>query len=70
MLGDEGSRPKPFCECAIVGLRTTIYLYYNIFIYLLITHQAAKTRTDTQNLIHCHNLLIEIQHIGGYYSQL
>ena len=24
MLGD--SRPNPFCECAIVGLRTTFYI--------------------------------------------
>ena len=33
-------------------------------IYLFITHKAAKTQTNTQNLIHCHNLLIETQHVG------
>ena len=30
MLG--GSRPNPFCECAVVGLRTTFYMMCDIHV--------------------------------------
>jgi len=48
-----------YCDCGL------LLEYVVIPFYLFITHKVAKnTQTKTQNLINCHNVLIETQHTG------